>query len=330
MKLKNIPYFRLWFNCFNYKGIVKRKEFAIDFILLLSTSIIALILLNNVNILVFINNVWLEEIIILILFYLLFLPLAFKRIRDTGYTPWVSLLSVLGLVIIAIIVLCLYKSKDDQNEYKHTKLVKTLKYFLITIVLVMVLSPVLWFVASITYDIVFLDDGKTVYFNSDLNDYEMEKEKIKNAKDLMPKLEELGEYKEVKLAVKEILYSTFLGFYSNSISLYVTYDDNYIEEKEKIISTKEFLQEPIINNDAYEIPLTSFEYKGYNYQIVIDEEYVEYCACKSFMLIGFDDKNKEIAYHYFYDFDIDYIASEGEELNEVMIDFMESKFYYFN
>jgi hypothetical protein len=47
------------------------------------------------------------------------------------------------------------------------------------------------------------------------------------------------------------------------------------------------------------------------------------------MVVGVNDTKQQIAYHYFYDFDIDYIAEGFEDLNEQSKHFMETNFYYF-
>lgn len=163
---------------------------------------------------------------------------------------------------------------------------------------------------------------------TDINQYETDLQQISNAAILMPKLVSLREYTDIEYTYKIKCYSALAGFYSDAFALFVTYDqDQYNTEKEKILSEHDFLEKPVMrSSDTYELPVTEFEYKGYCFKIVPDQEYIDYCACKSFVMIGFNDEISRITYMYYYDFDIDYIAEVGENLEEEMCKLIDTAF----
>jgi len=74
-------------------------------------------------------------------------------------------------------------------------------------------------------------------------------------------------------------------------------------------------------------PLAKFEYKGYNFQADVNENY-GYCQIQSFILIGYNDETHKIAYCYFYDPDIDYLATDEEDPLNEMHKFMSEKFFW--
>lgn len=328
-KINKIPYFRMWANIFNYNGITKRKEFIVDFLIHIAFCCILFFVMKWIG--NFFGDFYV--FIVLLSFLLCFLPflsLATRRIRDTGNSPLLSLLSLSTVAIIFVVVLCLFKSKDaiEPKKFK-AKNTKRILALCLTMTAIITLPFVLIF-SSLAFDIIFLQDGKTTYLNTNIEDYEKEIEAVKNAKEMMPELEELQGYSNIQMAAQEKIYSTFLSFYSNTVSLYVTYEETFLQEKENIATKYNYLSEPIYIRDHYESLATSFSYNGYDYRIVLDEEYADYnCAAKSFMVVGVNDIKQQIAYHYFYDFDIDYIAEGSEDLNEQSKHFMETNFYYF-
>lgn len=163
---------------------------------------------------------------------------------------------------------------------------------------------------------------------TDIDQYETDLQQISNAAKLMPKLDSMSGYTDIEYTYKIKCYSPLAGFYSDAYALFVTYDQNqYNTVKEKILSGYNYLEKPVMrSSDTYELPVTEFEYKGYCFKIVPDKEYIDYCACKSFMMIGFNDKTSRIVYMYFYDFDIDYIAEVGENLEEAMSELIDTAF----
>ena len=327
-KINKVPYFRMWANIFNYNGITKRKEFIVDFLIHIAFCCILFFVMKWIG--NFVGDFYV--FIILLSFLLCFLPflsLATRRIRDTGNPPLLSFLSLSTVAIILVVILCLFESKDaiEPKKFKAKNTKRILALFL-TMAVIITLPPVLLF-SSLAFDIFFLQDGKTTYLNTNIEDYEKEIEDVENAKKMMPELEELQGYSNIQMAAQEKIYSTFLGFYSNSVSLYVTYEEKFLQEKENIAFKYNYLSEPIYIRDRYESLAASFSYNGYDYRVVLDEDYANYCAAKSFMVVGVNDIKQQIAYHYFYDFDLDYIAEGFEDLDEQSKHFMETNFYYF-
>jgi len=331
--MKKIIYFRSYSNILDYMGKTKRSDFWIDFLIHTFLLIVSIFFENY-----FLNGDLLVFAIFasILVYYLYILPLLTRRLRDVGIEPCLSFLSLLVVPIILILIFCIYRSKDLMTEerFNRVRRIRILIPILViaNILLLIVFLPGFLIVGSLFYDIVILSDTpKTTYLNTNIEDYQSEVSELCNAEDMLPSLSSLTEYEEIKYSYKECLYSTFLGFYSEGISLYVTYDDNYLEKKTEVLNTYDFLEEPIMRSDEYIIPLTEFVHNGYTYQIVMDYSYTynNTGTCKSFMLIGYSDEKQEIAYHYFYDFDLDFICYTTDDLGNKMNEFMDDFFYYF-
>ncbi len=160
-----------------------------------------------------------------------------------------------------------------------------------------------------------------------LDTYVTDCESVKNASVLMPNIKDLGAYFQIKYTYQSTCYSILMDFNSDGLALFVKYDQTiYAIQKEKTLHSYTFLDEPILEFDKYVMPVTEFKYRGYLMKIVLDQEYIDYCACKSFMMIGFDDTNSAIAFLYYYDFDIDYIADIDEDLNYSMRNLVDDAF----
>ena len=170
--------------------------------------------------------------------------------------------------------------------------------------------------------------GSYERISRDIDHYEADLQQISNASKLMPKLDSVNGCTDINYTYKIRCYSTLAGFYSDAFALFITYDQNqYNTIKGKILSGYDFLEKPVMrSSDTYELPVAEFEYKGYYFKIVPDKEYIDYCACKSFMLIGFNDETSRIVYMYYYDFDIDYIAEVGDDLEQQMCELIDTAF----
>lgn len=328
MKANAIVYFRMWANIFNFNGTTKRKDFIIDFIIHIAVCVsLAFIIISLEKVM----GIFLIPIVLFVYnaCFLPFLSLATRRIRDTGNPPLLSLMSLMTITIIPVVILCFFKSKEEIEPERFKRKNRLRLGVLFGVTLVIVSSPMVYIVSVLSYDIFLLKDGKTTYLNTNIEDYSKEVETIKNAKYMMPKLEELQGYSNVEMAAMEKIYSTFLGYYSNTISLYVTYDENFVQEKEKVTTKYDYLEDAIYNGEEYESLAPCFSYNGYDYKVVLDENYMYFGPAKSFMVVGVNEAKKQIAYHYFYDFDIDYIADGNQDLTKESQSFMESNFYYF-
>ena len=194
-------------------------------------------------------------------------------------------------------------------------------------IFIVLLVLVLFFAAFL-----YLLIGTYNWIKTDLTQYEQDIQKIGNASVFMPDLESLGSYTDINYSYKVKCYSPLARFYSDGFALFVTYEDaQYQAYKAKVLTDYAFLQEPVKRSqDTYELPVTEFSYKNYHIKIVPDEEYVDFCACKSFLMIGFNDDDSRIVYLYYYDFDIDYIAIEGEDTEKRMCALIDSAFEWIN
>ena len=116
--------------------------------------------------------------------------------------------------------------------------IKSLKIFVISLFSIFVLLICILF-GSLFYDIVILEKNpKVTYLNRNIEDYQTEASELGNALSMLPSLDSITNYEEIKYSYQESLYSTFLGFYSEGISLYVSYSDNYFEEKNEVLIEK--------------------------------------------------------------------------------------------
>lgn len=168
--------------------------------------------------------------------------------------------------------------------------------------------------------------GSYEQVNTDISRYNEDISEIGNAVKFMPDLDTLTDYKDIEYTYKIGNKSIFV---SNGYALFVTYDaEQYKTKKDEVMSNYTFVQNPILGlgNTEYTIPVAEFRYNGYDMKVVPDEEYVVYQACKSFMILGFNDEECKIVYLYHYDDDLDYIAKAGEDLKNEMIEFMDDVF----
>ena len=169
----------------------------------------------------------------------------------------------------------------------------------------------------------------------DIDDYDKKLEKIPYASDYMPNIEELEEYADISYSYrKEVTGALPLLplFESHGITLFVKYsEDNYEQKKTEVLAKYDFIEEDIYDdgNGRLISPLADFEYKGYRFRADTFDEYdPTLMACKSFILVGYNDAEHKIAYCYFYDFDNDYIAASNENSLEKMHWFMDEYFHW--
>lgn len=163
------------------------------------------------------------------------------------------------------------------------------------------------------------DGDSSNIISTDINNYENDCASVCNAADLMPALHELGNCEYIGYTYKIECYSRFFGFYSDGLALFVKYgEEEYAKQKELALAKYRFLEEPVKHGEYYELPVTEFTYRGYLIKVIPDEEYNNYATCHSFAMLGINDEWHTLVYMYYYDFDIDFIAQEGEDLAEEM------------
>lgn len=147
------------------------------------------------------------------------------------------------------------------------------------------------------------------YYSNEAENYESFISMYSGMNRFMPKADDLGNYKSVVFGYKEHIISMFMGFHTDGVSVFVSYDrNNYESEKEKAFARYEFLSEPVIDSSGYyTIPVVSFEYKGYTFRIISQSYYYP----KQFTMVGVNDKKATIAYLAFYDDELDYLSEEN-------------------
>lgn len=208
------------------------------------------------------------------------------------------------------------------NSYKAKP--TATKKFIIGLVCAIIGIAVAVFIFVVVYFIKF-DHYETV--DNDISKYAQDLEQYGNASSFMPSLDSLSDYNDIYYSHKTYVYSIFMNFFRNGLALFVEYDESvYENKKQELLNSSDFLDEPIIVNGKYQISVTEFYYKNYHMRIIADENYADWGATHSFALIGFDDESNSIVYCYHYDFDIDYMALEDEDLEEKMIQFMDNTY----
>lgn len=116
-------------------------------------------------------------------------------------------------------------------------------------------------------------------------------------------------------------------FVTDTMTVKVKYDDFYIAKKHETEEIYDFLDEPVESagifegKGYYDIPVAEFEYNGFCMSVAAGGEYP-----KKFGIVGYNDETKEIAYLWFHDPDMDYIAEPGEDKEQAMIDFVDDNF----
>ena len=147
------------------------------------------------------------------------------------------------------------------------------------------------------------------------------------AKDIMPTLDNLPEYDNIEY---KYTHKSILFFESNSVALIVNYDDNTFKvEKNKLDEQYIFLDRKIksdYDESKYYIPEYEFSVESYDFRVIDKNGTSNTDFPKSFGMIGISEEKKSIAYLYFYDGDLDYIAEENEK--NPMANFVKEYFKY--
>ena len=319
MKAADIPYIRLWAKLFDYKSKDTKRVFVLDFWILVSLNIVLFSFLNYYQA-YFAPYSTALAFILIALFYLQFLSLSARRLNDIGAPYLLCLVSLSVIGIIFVFTFCLFQSnmyvkKREQIPKKRFNPSPYIVSGSVTFVNILLIHFYL-FIFIIARDII--SDkiiGPVVWtIDRDISHYDERVDKTMNAKILMPKLTEISDYSSASFAYQNTYESLLLDFKAYTISLFLTYEDNYQSIKE---TTNEKYETLYLNKERSDFMLCEFDYKGYDLRIVPDLTYWTnkdgegFPTVKSFMLVGFNDSKRTIAYLYFYDFDLDCISYEG-------------------
>lgn len=139
----------------------------------------------------------------------------------------------------------------------------------------------------------------------------------------MPKLDEIGEYKEAEYFARkdESIFPEY------SMQLVLKYDEEtFLKEKKRLESAYTYLNKPqkIDGDDSvYTIPIEAFSFAGFDFKIAVFED-TQYP--KNFGMVGISDEKCEIAYLWIYAVDLDYICEADENEIKAMSEFMEYHF----
>ena len=138
-------------------------------------------------------------------------------------------------------------------------------------------------------------------------------EKYRNALesvDILPEIDELGEYDDLYF---KYFHDRMLFWISDAYTLKVSYDNqNYNREKELLSQKFVFQTDSLKYIDNEKEPY--FQHDGFEFNVLDVNEY-DLMYPKKLVFVGFSDKKQEIAYVYYYNFDLDAInTSFGEFL----------------
>ena len=166
-----------------------------------------------------------------------------------------------------------------------------------------------------------------------IENYNAKVEEVYDAEEFMPSISDLEGYASIKYSHKRTVagITFFLPIFTTDvISLAVEYPKNIYEAKKtKALSEYDFITEVTYskyNEGEINSPLEEFEYKGFTFKADINEEFST-CPIKSFLLLGYKDDTHQIVYCYFYDFDLDYLATSDEDPLEKMYELMDEYFH---
>jgi len=151
---------------------------------------------------------------------------------------------------------------------------------------------------------------------------------------VMPEIEDLGEYENLVVRFK---HKQLFFFSSDTIVLYVQYDETeYEQKKANMYEEYNLLEEPVIIDDDYMMPEVETTLNGYHIFVVDNSNGIysdcwdeDYCFPKHFGMIGHNDETKELIYMFFYDPDLDLIAWSYESPQGKLSEFI-TEYFRFN
>ena len=324
-------YFRMWMHIFDFKSKQKRSSVLIDLAIYYAILIALMFLVRWITSFLvgyIICIIWLT-------FYLVqkIIPLSTyaRRLRSAGFSWRYCFFIFIPLFRIYPIIITFMPNKDDPKEIivKDVKFIKPdikkSQFEVITAIIIVFWLFTLLFRASIIGEII----GTVVMkYSTNVNDYEQYRNDVCYAdKHLPATLGDFGNPKEIKFGYKKVVYSSFMNLNYDAISLFASYGDDYLDEKEKVLNTYELAT----YDDVEEVVgFNSFSYQNYTFYICKNDSMKYYYSDELFM-IGFDDSKGYVSYLYFYDRDrhsITYSDSSEEERLKELYEFIDNHFVW--
>lgn len=153
------------------------------------------------------------------------------------------------------------------------------------------------------------------------NNYDMYRTELHYADEFLPSQNEFSNTKAVHFSYQK---NFMLMFISKTVAVTVQYTpEEYLGAKESITQLYEFLDAPMLQRgDNNYILDNAFTYKGYDFRVVS----YGYGGCKYFGMVGTNDDTCSIAYLYYSDTDLDYIAQADEDLDQKMRALIDDEF----
>lgn len=158
-------------------------------------------------------------------------------------------------------------------------------------------------------------------YHTDLEDYSEDVAELM-AQEFMPKLDELDDYTGIAYLFKE--YNSIFATYS--MQLIVKYDNEAFQrEKTRLETAYKYVDHPQkfdLDEKYYTLPDAEFETNGYNFKVA---QFADTDFPKNFGMVGISESKKQIAYLWFYDWDLDYISG-GSGNGIAMKEFVDKHF----
>lgn len=153
------------------------------------------------------------------------------------------------------------------------------------------------------------------------NNYDMYRTELHYAEEFLPSQNEFSNTKAVHFSYQK---NFMLMFISKTVAVTVQYTpEEYLGAKENITQRYEFLDAPMLQRgDNNYILDNAFTYKGYDFRVVS----YGYGGCKYFGMVGTNADTCSIAYLYYSDTDLDYIAQADEDLDQKMRALIDNEF----
>lgn len=126
--------------------------------------------------------------------------------------------------------------------------------------------------------------------------------------DFLPGLDELGEYDDIFF---QYMHRSMLIFESDAYVLKISYDDDDYEEQKAALNNIYSYQSTPLGSDFESPKEPEFTVDTFSFRVLSMEEY-DFSYPHQLVFVGISDENKQIAYVYYYDTDLDFIETSFE------------------